>query len=361
MKDNTKTQEHTGNSKKSIGRSSGNISRAESKNNPSKESPAALTIGCHESSSKGYLAMGKMAVRLGGSTFQYFTRNPRGGNVKPLDTEDIRRYAQYAADHNLALPLAHAPYTLNACSAKEDLRRFAIQTMKDDISRLEYLPGSCYNFHPGSHTGQGAEEGIRLIAQALNEVIRPEKKTTVLLETMAGKGSEVGRTFGELRAIIDRVELPEHVGVCLDTCHVWDGGYDIVNHLDDVLEEFDRVLGLDRLKAIHLNDSKNPLGSHRDRHEKIGRGCIGLEALVRVITHPALKNLPFYLETPNEDEGYKEEMALLRKCADPETGREAVEEFEEKLAEEEKEKEKEEREGEKKEGEREDRGPEDSR
>ena len=250
-----------------------------------------LTIGCHLSSSKGYLAMGKEARKINANTFQFFTRNPRGGSVKALDLKDVEEYLSYAREQGIRQILAHAPYTLNACSADEGLRAFAKNTMADDLLRLEHIPGSCYNFHPGSHVKQGAEAGISLIADALNEILKPEQHTTVLLETMAGKGSEVGRTFEELREILDRVTLSDHMGVCLDTCHVWDGGYDIVNHLDDVVKEFDQVIGLGRLKAIHLNDSKNPLGAHKDRHEKIGQGYIGKEALIRVINHPMLKEI----------------------------------------------------------------------
>ncbi len=271
-----------------------------------------LKIGCHLSSSKGYLAMGKDAVKINANTFQFFTRNPRGGNAKALDPADVAAYLQFAEAHGIGQILAHAPYTLNACSADEGLRDFARRTMEDDLRRLEYTPGACYNFHPGSHVKQGAEVGIAYIAEMLNGILKPEQSTTVLLETMAGKGSEVGRNFEELREILDRVELSDHMGVCLDTCHVWDGGYDIVHHLDEVITEFDRVIGLHRLKAIHLNDSMNPLGAHKDRHAKIGEGCIGKEALIRVINHPALKNLPFYLETPNELPGYATEIALMR-------------------------------------------------
>ena len=260
--------------------------------------------------------MGRVAVKIGANTFQYFTRNPRGGSVKELNVADIGNFMAFRKEHNLAMPLAHAPYTLNPCAAKPDVRRFAVETMKDDLGRLEYLPGSCYNFHPGSHVGQGAEEGIRKIAEVLNEVIRPEQKTTVLLETMAGKGSEVGRTFEELRSILDQVdpELAGHIGICMDTCHVWDSGYDIAGDLDGVLKKFDRTVGLERLKAIHLNDSKNPLGAHKDRHEKLGKGCIGLPALLRVVSHPDLKDLPFYLEIPNELNGYEKEISLLRRA-----------------------------------------------
>ncbi len=271
-----------------------------------------LTIGCHLSSSKGYLAMGKEALKIDANTFQFFTRNPRGGNAKPLDLEDVSSFLDYARENGINRILAHAPYTLNPCSGDEKLRDFARRTMEDDLQRLEHTPGNYYNFHPGSHVKQGVEQGIAYIADALNQVLKPEQKTIVLLETMAGKGSEVGRNFEELREILDRVEQPGLMGVCLDTCHVWDGGYDIVEHLDEVVGEFDRVIGLGRLKAIHLNDSKNPLGAHKDRHAKIGEGYIGKDALIRIVNHPALKSLPFYLETPNELDGYKAEIALLR-------------------------------------------------
>ena len=271
-----------------------------------------LKIGCHLSSSKGYLAMGKEAVKIGANTFQFFTRNPRGGKAKPLDLEDIAAYREFAQEQGLFPILAHAPYTLNACAADEGLRTFARETMADDLSRLENIPGSMYNFHPGSHVKQGTQVGIALIAEHLNAILTPELSTTVLLETMAGKGSEVGRTFQELREILDRVELSEKMGVCLDTCHVSDGGYDLVNDLDGVLEEFDKVIGLEKLKAIHLNDSMNPLGSHKDRHQKLGEGTLGLEALARIVNHPALRDLPFYLETPNDLAGYAREIALMK-------------------------------------------------
>lgn len=271
-----------------------------------------LTVGCHLSSSKGYLAMGKDAVKINANTFQFFTRNPRGGNAKAIVPSDVEAYLAFAAEHNITRILAHAPYTLNACSADEHLREFACATMADDLARMEYTPGNCYNFHPGSHVKQGVEIGITYISDMLNAILKPEQTTTVLLETMAGKGSEIGRSFEELREILDRVTLSDHMGVCLDTCHVWDGGYDIVNHLDEVLTEFDRVIGLSRLKAIHLNDSLNPLGAHKDRHARIGEGHIGKEALLRIINHPALRKLPFYLETPNELDGYAAEIALLR-------------------------------------------------
>ena len=269
-------------------------------------------IGCHLSASKGFLAMGKAAISVGANTFQFFTRNPRGGSAKAIDEKDVAAFLQLAAEHDIAAIVAHAPYTLNACAAAPAIRRFATETMADDLRRMEYVPGNFYNFHPGSHVKQGVDVGIDLIVGMLNQILRPEQRTTVLLETMAGKGSEVGRTFEELRAIIDRVELSDHIGVCLDTCHIFDGGYDIVHHLDDVLADFDRVIGLNRLHAIHLNDSLNTLGSHKDRHAKIGQGNIGLEALTRVINHPALRDLPFNLETPNELDGYAEEIKLLK-------------------------------------------------
>lgn len=271
-----------------------------------------FTIGCHLSSSKGYLAMGKEAVSINANTFQFFTRNPRGGNAKPLDVADIEAYNAFAAENGISVILAHAPYTLNACAAKEDLRDFAYRVMTEDLYRLDMIPGAMYNFHPGSHVKQGTETGIELISEILNKVLTEGQKTTVLLETMAGKGSEVGGRFEELRAIIDRVELDRHMGVCLDTCHVYDGEYDIVNDLEGVLDEFDRIIGLDRLKAVHINDSKNPFGSHKDRHEKIGDGSIGISTFERIINHPALRDLPFYLETPNELDGYAREIALLR-------------------------------------------------
>ena len=272
-----------------------------------------LRIGCHLSSSKGYLAMGKEAEKIHANTFQFFTRNPRGSSVKKLDLEDVERYLSFAEEKDIRQILAHAPYTLNAASADAHTREFALQTMADDLKRLEATPGICYNFHPGSHVKQGVEIGISHIAGLLNAVLRPEQSTTVLLETMAGKGSEIGRSFEELREIIDRVSLKEKLGVCLDTCHVWDAGYDIAGNLDGVLDEFDRTIGLNRLKAVHLNDSLNPLGAAKDRHAKIGRGCIGLEALSRVVSHPKLRNLPFYLETPNDLEGYAQEIAMMRR------------------------------------------------
>ena len=274
-----------------------------------------LTIGCHLSSSKGYLAMGKEAVKIDANTFQFFTRNPRGTKAKAIDENDVERFLAFAKENGIERILAHAPYTLNACSADEHLRELARETMADDLRRMEYTPGNCYNFHPGSHVGQGAEAGIAFIADMLNQILKPEQRTTVLLETMSGKGSEVGREFEELREILDRVECKERMGVCLDTCHVWDGGYDIVNDLEGVIGKFDRIIGLEKLKAIHLNDSLNPLGAHKDRHAKIGEGCIGEEALKRVVTHPALKDLPFYLETPNELPGYAREIAVMREAS----------------------------------------------
>ena len=275
-----------------------------------------LHIGCHLSSSKGFLAMGRQALALGADTFQFFTRNPRGSKAKELDPSDAAALMELLAEHRFAPIIAHAPYTLNLCGAEEKNRAFARDTMADDLSRLEHLPGQYYNFHPGSHVGQGTETGIALIADALNAILRPDQTTTVLLETMAGKGSEVGGRFEELREILDRVELGGKMGVCLDTCHVSDAGYDISGDLDGVLTEFDRIIGLDRLKAIHLNDSKNPIGARKDRHERIGFGCIGLEALTRVVRHPALRDLPFCLETPNELPGYAGEIALLRRQAE---------------------------------------------
>lgn len=271
-----------------------------------------LTIGCHLSSAGGFLAMGKTAIEIGANTFQFFTRNPRGSKAKAIDPEDVRKYHEYAAEHGITKILAHAPYTLNPCSKDSRVREFALETMADDLKRMEYVPGNCYNFHPGSHVGQGAKAGIAMIADTLNHILRPEQTTTVLLETMAGKGSEVGRSFEELQEILSRVELQDHMGVCLDTCHVYDAGYDIVQDLDGVLEKFDQCIGLDKLKAIHMNDSKNLFASHKDRHEKIGEGSIGTECMVRIINHPALQGIPVYLETPNELDGYAAEIALLK-------------------------------------------------
>lgn len=269
-------------------------------------------IGCHLSSSAGYLTMGKEAVSIGANDFQFFTRNPRGGAAKPLDLDDIRSFEEYRKENGIISVLAHAPYTMNSCSKDAGLREFAKNTMADDISRLENIEGALYNFHPGSHVGQGEDVGIQYIADMLNSVLYPEQKTTILLETMAGKGSEIGRSFDEIRAIIDKVQLKEKLGVCLDTCHVFDGGYDIVNDLDGVLKKFDEIIGIHRLKAIHLNDSMNYLGCHKDRHAKIGEGGIGLESITRIINHPLLRDLPFFLETPNDIDGYKREIDLLK-------------------------------------------------
>ena len=272
-----------------------------------------MRIGCHLSSSGGYLAMAQTAVSIGANVFQFFTRNPRGGAAKPIDPADVKAFLAYAEEHGIGPILAHAPYTLNAAGADPRVREFAESVMADDLKRLELTPGAMYNFHPGSHVGQGAEEGIALIAGMLGRILadfgRPPS-TTILLETMSGKGSEVGRNFEEIRAIIDAVDAP--LGVCLDTCHVWDGGYDIVNDLDGVLAEFDRVIGLDRLKAIHLNDTMNVLAAHKDRHEKLGKGKLGLEAIARIVNHPKLKDLPFYLETPCDLQGYRDEIALVK-------------------------------------------------
>ena len=273
-----------------------------------------MKIGSHISSARGYEAMGKQALKLGASTFAFFTRNPRGGSAKAVDEADVKKFLELWKAEGYGKIVAHAPYTLNACSDKPEVRRFAREAFAEDLQRMEYTPGNYYNFHPGSHVGQGAEEGVRLIADLLNENLYEEMTTTVLLETMAGKGSEIGRSFEELRAILDRVCLSDKMGVCLDTCHVWDGGYDIVNRLEEVVEEFDRVIGLKRLKAIHINDSMNGLGSHKDRHARIGEGQIGWEAFVRIIHHPALRELPFILETPNDDAGWMKEISMLREA-----------------------------------------------
>ena len=275
-----------------------------------------LHIGCHLSSSKGFAAMGRQALELGADTFQFFTRNPRGSRAKDVDPADAAALVSLMAEHRFAPIIAHAPYTLNLCGAEEANRAFARNTMADDLRRMEFVPGQYYNFHPGSHVGQGMETGVSCIADALNAILTPDQTTTVLLETMAGKGSEVGGRFEELREILDRVSLGNKMGVCLDTCHVSDAGYDIIHDLDGVLTEFDRVIGLSRLKAVHLNDSKNPPGSHKDRHACIGEGTIGMEALARVVRHPALRGLPFCLETPNELPGYAREIALMRSLAD---------------------------------------------
>ncbi len=271
-----------------------------------------MLIGCHLSSSDGFKAMGETALSIGANVFQFFTRNPRGGAAKPFDKVDAAALVELMKANDFGPILAHAPYTLNPCAADPGLRDYARDTMIDDLFRMDHFPGAMYNFHPGSHVKQGADVGVRLIVDHLNAIMRPDLKTTVLLETMAGKGSEVGRSFEEIRAIIDGVVDSKKIGVCLDTCHVFDGGYDIVNQLDDVLEQFDKVIGLKRLRAIHLNDSKNPMGSHKDRHEVIGGGFIGLDALVQVVNHPALRHLPFYLETPNELPGYAAEIALMK-------------------------------------------------
>lgn len=271
-----------------------------------------LNIGCHLSVSNGFENMGKQALELGGNTFQFFTRNPRGGKAKEIDKNDTDALIILMKNNNFSKILAHAPYTLNPCSANERTREFAFETMEDDLRRMEYIPDNMYNFHPGSHVGQGVEKGIEMIAEVLNKVMWEDMATTVLLETMAGKGSEVGSKFEELRAIIDRADHSAKLGVCLDTCHVFDGGYDIRDNLENVLDQFDKIIGLERLKALHLNDSKNPLGSHKDRHEKIGEGYIGLDAFKNIVTHPVLKDLPCFLETPNELDGYAREIALLK-------------------------------------------------
>lgn len=271
-----------------------------------------IYIGCHLSSVKGFMNMGRQALSIGANTFAFFTRNPRGGKAKDIDTEDVAAFLELARTNGFGRLVAHAPYTLNPCSAEARVREFAHIVMADDLKRMEYIPGNYYNLHPGSHVGQGAEAGIELTAQLLNNILKPEQTTTVLLETMAGKGSEIGRSFEELKAIIDRVQLDDKVGVCLDTCHVSDGGYDIAGSLDRVLEEFDRVLGMNRLKALHINDSLNPQGSHKDRHARIGEGHIGLEAIAKVVYHPALKGLLCILETPNELDGYAKEIQMIK-------------------------------------------------
>ena len=267
-----------------------------------------IYIGCHLSTTSGYAAMGETMTRFGGNTFAWFTRNPRGGKTKPLEKEDVTALQSHLAKEHFGPLVAHGSYTMNLCSAKEETRANALDMLTKDLERMELLPGNFYNFHPGSHTGQGTETGIQQIADALNRTMKPDMKTTVLLETMAGKGSEVGGTFEELREIIDRIEYKEHIGVCSDTCHTWDAGYDLVGDLDGVLQHFDDVIGLSRLKAIHFNDTKNDRGSHKDRHEKLGLGFLGMEAMKRIALHPALQGLPFILETPNEDEGYIKEI-----------------------------------------------------
>ena len=274
-----------------------------------------IRIGCHLSSSKGYESMAKDAIAIDANTFQFFTRNPRGGNAKAINEKDVERFLTTAKEKDITPLLAHAPYTLNACSADPKLRDFAKRTMADDLARMEYTPGNMYNFHPGCHVKQGVKTGIEYISQMLNEILSPDQTTTVLLETMAGKGSEIGGCFEELKQILDLVDLSDHMGVCLDTCHVWDGGYDIVNHLDEVLNEFDRIIGINRLKAIHLNDSQNPLGAHKDRHAKLGEGYIGIDTFKRIVTHPILGKLPFYMETPNDLDGYAREIHMMREAA----------------------------------------------
>lgn len=271
-----------------------------------------MVIGAHLSASKGFTHMLDEALSIGANTFQFFTRNPRGGKAKNLDEQDIKTFLQKAQEVNFGTILAHAPYTLNCCSAKPEVRRFALETFQDDLTRMEYTPGMLYNFHPGSHIGQGEDVGIQQICEILNEVLFENMTTTVLLETMAGKGSEIGRNFEELSRIIDGIELKDKMGICLDTCHVHEGGYDIVNNLDGVLEQFDKIIGIDRLKALHLNDSKNPISAHKDRHEKIGEGYIGIDAFERIVNNKYLKNLPMFLETPNELDGYAREITLLR-------------------------------------------------
>lgn len=272
-----------------------------------------LYIGCHLSAAKGFMHMGKEAVSIGANTFQFFTRNPRGGRAKAIDEEDIKKFLRFKEENGIGTILAHAPYTINPCSKDESVRTFALETMQEDLKRMEYVPGNMYNFHPGSHVGQGTEAGIEMIADTLNRVVSEGQSTVVLLETMAGKGTEIGRNFEEIRQIIDRTEIKEHLGVCLDTCHVYDAGYDIVGNFEGVLQEFDNIIGLGRLKAIHLNDSKNPFESHKDRHEKIGEGFIGTDTFEKIINHPKLADIPMYLETPNELEGYKHEIELLKK------------------------------------------------
>lgn len=275
-----------------------------------------LNIGCHLSAAKGYEHMGREALKIDANTFAFFTRNPRGGKSKALDAEDVQKLLSIASANNFGKLVAHAPYTLNPCSKDKKVRDFAYLAMSEDMERMEHTPGNYYNFHPGSHVGQGAEAGIQMIADLLNSILKPEQTTTVLLETMAGKGSEIGGTFEEIAAIIEKVELKDKIGVCMDTCHVSDAGYDIINDLDGVLDEFDRVVGLGYLKAMHINDSLNPMGAHKDRHAKIGEGHLGTETIVNVITHPKLKHLPFILETPNELEGYAAEIAMLRSAAE---------------------------------------------
>ncbi|MBQ9006780.1 MAG: deoxyribonuclease IV [Atopobiaceae bacterium] len=277
-----------------------------------------LYVGCHLSVSNGYEAMGTAALGLGATTFAFFTRNPRGGGARPVDKQDMASLRQLLDDHHFGKLVAHAPYTMNLCSSKPETVSFARRSMAEDLERLELLPGNYYNFHPGSHVKQGADEGIRLICEGLNEVLVPGQATNVLLETMAGKGSEVGRSFEELAQIMDGVKHDELMGVCLDTCHVWDAGYDIREGLDDVLDEFDRVVGIERLSALHLNDSKNPRGSHKDRHERLGEGTLGIDVFAQIVNHPKLRHLPMVLETPQDLDGYGREITLLRSLADTE-------------------------------------------
>lgn len=271
-----------------------------------------LNIGCHLSASNGYVAMAKQAIEIGANTFQFFTRNPRGFKAKDIDEQDIKEFLEITKQNNFVKILAHAPYTLNPCSADKRVRELAKEIFIDDLKRMEYTPNNMYNFHPGSHVGQGIDIGIKIIADTLNEVLTKKQTTMVLLETMSGKGSEIGSKFEELKQIIDLIELKDKVGVCLDTCHIYDGGYDIVNDLDNVIKQFDNIIGLEKLKAIHLNDTKNPFASHKDRHEKIGEGHLGLDAISKVINHPKLRTLPFYLETPNEIDGYAKEIKILK-------------------------------------------------
>ncbi len=271
-----------------------------------------IYIGNHLSSSGGFLAMGKSAVKLGADTFAFFTRNPRGGNAKPIDPEDASALVRFLEENKFGKLVAHAPYTMNVCAAKEDIRSFSVRMLAEDIERMQYVPGNYYNFHPGSHVGQGTDVATDLISEALNSAMFPEMQTIILLETMAGKGTEMGRSFEELKSIIDRVEIKDKIGVCLDTCHVWDGGYDVKDNIDSVLKEFDEIIGIDRLKAVHINDSMNDRGSHKDRHEKIGKGFIGEEAFKKIVNHPLLQGKPFILETPNDDEGYASEIAMIR-------------------------------------------------
>jgi len=290
------------------------LSKFDNKSADNSENSTGLHIGCHLSASGGYLKMGETALSIGADTFQFFTRNPRGGRAKEIDMEDVAEFLKLAEENHFVRIMAHAPYTLNPCGADKRVKEFALEVMTDDLIRMEYTPGNYYNFHPGSHVGQGIEAGIELTAALLNKILKPDQTTMMLLETMSGKGSEIGSRFEEISQIIDRVELKEKLGVCLDTCHVYDAGYDIVNDLDGVLCEFDRVIGLDRLRAVHVNDSKNPFASHKDRHEKIGQGNLGFDVFVRVINHPKLRHLPFFLETPNELDGFADEIRRLREA-----------------------------------------------